>query len=531
MSLVLPDLPTGITYGTITGTFLSVLADSADAGNSPDATALGGTVTIAPVLRNFRITGSSPATVVTQDIKALIVNGALLGPDGVTPLRVMASDSPNLSPSPVQYTAKFALAGVSNQPPTVTFSVPSNGTVDLSAVISYPPVAPVVTIVSESTRDAAEAAAVRAEAATSVITRSSGEALLRAQNAPKIVVPPATLALYGQVGLSAWYWEFSSIGNRFALDTPTAFASVALPAGGTGNFELAIYSTSKDSTGSAFSHARVATSGLVPLSDYTPDGQNQIIVHFQDTPVLPPGEYTLVLWCDSNTPQFAHALNNDLKIARLGLGSIYDTTGLPEFINGDEPSGRAFIAALLPVDRPAAGTAVLMGDSITNAQTWFTTANYRVDRQWTAVNQGNPGEVTAQMVARFGDALAANPKLVVIYGGANDVGQGIDPQTTIANLANMRDQALAAGARVIMATVTPRGFLAGDADPAVGNAAIATINAWLRNQAVANVSLADWHDAMTTGDGVTYNPVYFNDHVHPSVRGQRIMASFLAPLL
>lgn len=170
MSLVLPDLPSGVTYGTITGTFLSVLADSADAGNSPDAIALGGTVTITPVLRNFRITGSSPATVVTQDIKALIVNGTLLGPDGLTPLRVMASDSPNISPSPVQYTAKFALAGVTNQPPTVTFSVPSGGVVDLGSVISYPPVAPVVTVVSESTKNAAEAAAARAEAAANVIT-------------------------------------------------------------------------------------------------------------------------------------------------------------------------------------------------------------------------------------------------------------------------------------------------------------------------------------------------------------------------
>lgn len=165
MSMILPDLPNGIAFGTITGTFLTVLADSSDTGNSPDAVALGGTVTITPVLKSFRITGAAPATVVTQDIKATIVNGTLLGPDGVTPLRVMASDSPNISPSPVQYTAKFALTGVTNQPPTITFSVPSNGTVDLSTVITLPAVAPVQTIVSEQDRLDAEAAAVRAEAA------------------------------------------------------------------------------------------------------------------------------------------------------------------------------------------------------------------------------------------------------------------------------------------------------------------------------------------------------------------------------
>lgn len=362
--------------------------------------------------------------------------------------------------------------------------------------------------------------------------RSSTAALLRAQNSPKIILPPATLALYGSTGLSAWFASNWSAGDRFTLDSPAAFQFVNLAAGGTGNFELAIYATAKSADGS-FGHAKMATTGVTALSNFTPDGQNQITVPFQDTPTLPPGEYTLALWADAQTQQFAHALSNDLKVARLGLASIEyaNAAGMPEYILSDFPSGRAFIASLIPVSTPAAGAAVLMGDSITNSQTWFDTANFHVNRRWTAVNQGVPGQVTAQMVARFADALAQNPKLVVIFGGANDVGQGLDPQATIENLRSMRDQALAAGVRVVMATVMPRGFLQGDATPAVGNAAIATINGWLRLQSVPNVSLADWHDAMTTGDGVTYRPEFFNDHVHPSPRGQRVMASFLSPLL
>lgn len=226
MSMILPDLPNGIAFGTITGTFLTVLADSNDTGNSPDAVALGGTVTITPVLKSFRITGAAPATVVTQDIKATIVNGTLLGPDGVTPLRVMASDSPNISPSPVQYTAKFALTGVTNQPPTITFSVPSNGTVDLSTVITLPAVAPVQTIVSEQDRIDAEAAAVRAEAAVSGIYDMPPTAITDCNNAPTgysiaqstaANVPPGI----GATSVVLLTLDYSGFGSPYVFQTAT----------------------------------------------------------------------------------------------------------------------------------------------------------------------------------------------------------------------------------------------------------------------------------------------------------------------
>lgn len=158
MTLTLPDLPAPLAFGTVVGTFISVLADSSDSGNSPDATYLSGTVSITPTVRTFRITGDTPRTVVTQVINAQVVNGQLLGPDGVTPLRIMASESPNISPARVQYTAKFALKGVAAQPDSVTFDVPANGTIDLSTVIPMPPAAPIVTVVSEESRIAAEAA-------------------------------------------------------------------------------------------------------------------------------------------------------------------------------------------------------------------------------------------------------------------------------------------------------------------------------------------------------------------------------------
>ena len=155
------DIPSPLTYGTVTGRFISILADSADPGEAPDAVPLEGTVTITPNVRLFKLADGSVA--VAQAIVARVVAGELRGPDGVTPLRVLATDSPGISPSPVQYNAQIALIGVTAQPAPITFEVPSNGTVDLGTISSVPAAPPVQTIVSDETRIAAEAAAADAE--------------------------------------------------------------------------------------------------------------------------------------------------------------------------------------------------------------------------------------------------------------------------------------------------------------------------------------------------------------------------------
>lgn len=157
------DIPAPLTYGTVIGRFISILADSSDTGNAPDVVPLTGTVTIAPLMRTFRITSGTPQIAIASNIEARVVAGQLLGPDGVTPLRILASDTPGITPSPLQYSAQFALNDVSAQPGTIIFTVPSGGTVDLGTLVSIPAVAPVQTVVSDASRIAAEAAAERAE--------------------------------------------------------------------------------------------------------------------------------------------------------------------------------------------------------------------------------------------------------------------------------------------------------------------------------------------------------------------------------
>lgn len=126
------DIPAPLTYGLITGKFISVMADSADAGDTPDMKTLNGTVTIAPNMPVVRVTAADGTSYIaaTPNVAAIVVDGNLLGPDG-TPLRMLASDSPGINPAGLLYTATFSLKGITAQPPTMTFALPSTG-IDLA---------------------------------------------------------------------------------------------------------------------------------------------------------------------------------------------------------------------------------------------------------------------------------------------------------------------------------------------------------------------------------------------------------------
>jgi len=54
------------------------------------------------------------------------------------------------------------------------------------------------------------------------------------------------------------------------------------------------------------------------------------------------------------------------------------------------------------------------------------------------VNKGNVGELSEQMLARFGlDVIYLSPKVVIILGGSNDLGWGIAPREIFQNLSEM----------------------------------------------------------------------------------------------
>ena len=76
------------------------------------------------------------------------------------------------------------------------------------------------------------------------------------------------------------------------------------------------------------------------------------------------------------------------------------------------------------------------------------------------LNRGVVGELTDDMVDRFGrDVLGPRADAVIILGGSNDLGWGMEPPSIAENLAGMYDEALKNGIRPVACTVpSVRGY-------------------------------------------------------------------------
>lgn len=157
------DVPAEISYGQITGRFVTFRADGPDAGDTPDEVPLSGTVTLTPSVNLVRFpTLDPPRIAAISSITAQVVSGELKSPDGTGGLFVIATDQPLGQPDTVQWKATFNLAGASTQPAPVTFNVPAGGVVDLVTVIPAAPAPGTVTVVSAADRELAQQAAVEA---------------------------------------------------------------------------------------------------------------------------------------------------------------------------------------------------------------------------------------------------------------------------------------------------------------------------------------------------------------------------------
>jgi len=78
----------------------------------------------------------------------------------------------------------------------------------------------------------------------------------------------------------------------------------------------------------------------------------------------------------------------------------------------------------------------------------------RLGNRATVIVSGNCGEVTSDMVRRFGsDVLAQAPAYVVLLGGTNDLGWQTEPATIARNVQDMCERAKASGIRPVVVTV------------------------------------------------------------------------------
>jgi lysophospholipase L1-like esterase len=169
--------------------------------------------------------------------------------------------------------------------------------------------------------------------------------------------------------------------------------------------------------------------------------------------------------------------------------------------------------------------AVFMGDSITDA--WPSNDAPFFDSHG-FIGRGISGQVTAQMIVRFGaEVIDLKPRVVHILAATNDIAENRDPydfDQTTRNLSAVGAMAKANGIRVVMGSVPPATSFAWK--PERGNPVelIKALNDWIRKHCQANGFVyADYWPALAAEDG-GLKPQLGNDSVHPNAAGYALMS-------
>ena len=134
------------------------------------------------------------------------------------------------------------------------------------------------------------------------------------------------------------------------------------------------------------------------------------------------------------------------------------------------------------------------------------------------LNRGMVGELTDDMAERFGsDVLGPRPDAVIILGGSNDLGWGINPSSVAEKLAGMYDQARRNGVRPVSCTVpSVRGYDEGIKPRLQLNGLIK------RYSEALGVTCVDLFTATSDSAG-RLREEYSNDGLHLSPRGYEAM--------
>ncbi len=115
----------------------------------------------------------------------------------------------------------------------------------------------------------------------------------------------------------------------------------------------------------------------------------------------------------------------------------------------------------------ALGDSLTVGYQLTDDEDWIGFTPYTVffnerlselgqreGLQFQIHNKGILGEVTSEMLARFGrDVLNLKPNFVIIMGGTNDLGGGAPPVDVLGNLTRMYDAALKNDIKIIACSI------------------------------------------------------------------------------
>jgi hypothetical protein len=139
------DIPSNLSYGTVTGRFLLAYADSNDSGLNPDAVPAQGTVYFTPSPNYIKDPSATPApvTILPASIECqLDSEGYVVGYGTDRGVRLLATDDPQGNPVDWTWSVNFRLTDASGTPvrtiPDFSFELPAGTTVDLTDATPVP---------------------------------------------------------------------------------------------------------------------------------------------------------------------------------------------------------------------------------------------------------------------------------------------------------------------------------------------------------------------------------------------------------
>jgi lysophospholipase L1-like esterase len=148
---------------------------------------------------------------------------------------------------------------------------------------------------------------------------------------------------------------------------------------------------------------------------------------------------------------------------------------------------------------------------------------------WQVLNRGVNGERSDEIRARFArDAAQAQPEVVVIIAGVNDVYQGRTAESVERELDAMYAAARAAKIAVVAGSIIPY-----NTATAEQNAQMHAVNDWIRAYATRHADAVVFCDtrAAVAAPGQPDRLVSSPDNLHPSPQGYKLMAAALDPAI
>jgi hypothetical protein len=140
------NIPSNVSYGTVTGRFILAYSDSIDSGSEPDATPAAGSVffTASPILLKNANASPSPVTILPSTVEVqLDEDGYIRSFAGTSGLgvRLIATDDEDNNPQDWTWRVDFRLTDQAGTPvalPSFSFSLPADQVVDLTEVSPSP---------------------------------------------------------------------------------------------------------------------------------------------------------------------------------------------------------------------------------------------------------------------------------------------------------------------------------------------------------------------------------------------------------